>query len=334
MFSLENLFMPENSSMKTDDTGVWPEAILGKMGEGLITIDKIAAKRFSRPAEAEEAATFVLDKLSENGWKRCVNYKGNAQPQTYLVRLTQNLLEDFSRKKYGRPRPPTWLQESGNTWVQLWTELCKEGRSQQELILRFVQRGHEHDWIKGTIKVIKARIPNCGQKVFEAESYDSITSNINPYNDEGDTDGGSHTSYGHGDYVSTVENNFIEAHKETSYVQQGMAEDELLQMVYCIADVMPNADMFDDKNIASLNSSPIQKSVALANLGQALMFKDLERTVLKMRFKDGLSTSAVAKALQLKAYNVTKIETACLKRIRDAAIAVGLDFESLLGQLK
>jgi len=334
MFSLDNLPMPENSPMKTDDKGVWPEAILGKMGEGLIIIDKIAAKRFSRPAEAEEAATFVLDKLSENGWKRCVKYKGNAQSQTYLIRLTRNLLEDFSRKKYGRPRPPKWLHESGNTWVQLWTELCKEARSHQELIPRFVQKGHDLDWIKGTIKIIKARIPNCGQKIFEAESYDNIASNVKPYNDEGNSDSVTHTSFGHGSYVSTVEDNFIEAHREASYVQQAMAEEELLQMVYCIADVVPNVDMFDDKNLTSLNSSSKQKSVALTNLGQALMFKDLERTVLKMRFKDGLSTSAVAKSLQLKAYNVTKIETTCLKRIRDAAIAVGLDLESLLGHLK
>jgi len=168
--------------MSIDNQDAWPETILGKMGEGLTIIDKISAIKFTRAAEAEEAAAFVLDKLSENNWKRCASYKGNAQPQTYLVRITKNLLEDFRRKKYGRPRPPKWLKDSGKTWVDLWSELCKEGRSHQEIIRRFMQKGHDGDWIKGTIRVIKARIPSCGQKLFEAENFADISSIKDPSN--------------------------------------------------------------------------------------------------------------------------------------------------------
>jgi len=330
-----NLSMPEGNLMNIDDTGVWPEAILGKMGEGLEIIDNISAKRFSRPAEAEEAAAFVLEKLSENGWKRCQSYQGNAQPRTYLIRVTKNLLEDFSRKKYGRPRPPKWLKDSGRTWVELWTELCKEGRSHLEIVPRFMQRGHERDWIKDTIKIIKAKIPDCGQKLFEARSLEDVSSIKNlSNNDETATNSVGDFSHERVAFATSVENSLIEAPNDTAYAQQGMAEADLLRMVYSIAEVVPSPDSPDAGNLAYSKSTRAQRNSALNGFGQALVFKDIERVVLKMRFKDGLSISAVARALQLKRYDVTVIETTCLKRIREAAIEVGLDFESLLSRLQ
>jgi len=332
VFPLDFLSMPEGKPMNFDNTGAWPVTILGKMGEGLSIIDKISAKRFSRAAEAEEAAAYVLEKLSENSWKRCTSYKGNAQPQTYLIRLTKNLLEDFSRKKYGRLRPPKWVQDSGKTWVELWTELCKESRPQIEIVPRFMQRGHDRDWIKSTIKIIKAtRIPNCGQKRFEAASFDDISSFTKPSNDDESV---TEMSYVHSNLVTGLENPLVEAPSEVTYAQQGMAEAELLQMVHSIAEVVPNSEFSDADHIPPSNSSAAQKSSALTSLGKALVFKDSERAVLKMRFKDGLSISAVAKALKLKPYDVTVIETNCLKRIREAAISVGLDLDSLLRHLK
>lgn len=335
LFPLGILSMPEGKHMNNDDFGVWPEAILGREGEGLKLIDKISAIRFTRPAEAEEAAAFVLDKLSENRWKRCTSYNGKAQPKTYLVRLTKNLLEDFSRKKYGRPRPPKWVQDSGKTWVDLWTELCKEGRPNVEIVPRFMQRGHDRDWIKDTIKVIKARIPSCGQKLFEAVGVDDISSIKNPnYFDENGTATVTELSSGHGVFTSNLENSLVTEPKEYSYTQQGMAEAELLLMVYTIAEAVPSPQPFNADNLPSPNTTLEQKSSGLATLGQALVFKDLERCVLKMRFRDGLSIAAVAKALNKKPYDVTVLEDACLKRIREAAIAASLDFESLLEQLK
>jgi len=105
-------------------------------------------------------------------------------------------------------------------------------------------------------------------------------------------------------------------------------------MVYSIADVSLKPGFFTAEEHTVPNPTSALSKSALASLGQALVFSDLERSVLKMRFKDGMSVSAIARAMQLKPYDVTVLETTCLKRIRTAAIAVGLDFESLLRQLK
>ena len=74
----------------------------------LSKIDVKASKRFSQKGLAEEAAAYVLDYLSADNWARCRQYSGKASIEGYLNRLVSNALEDFSRKRFSRPRPPTW----------------------------------------------------------------------------------------------------------------------------------------------------------------------------------------------------------------------------------
>jgi hypothetical protein len=93
-------------------TAVWP------------LINRLAERRFPGGALAEEGALFVLNRLEEDDCRRLQGYSGRAKFSTFVSALTIRLLEDFSRIKFGRPRPPQWVTALGGTWVTLFQLLC------------------------------------------------------------------------------------------------------------------------------------------------------------------------------------------------------------------
>ncbi|WP_372759032.1 hypothetical protein [Litorivivens sp.] len=123
-------------------------------------LERQAKHRFIEPVTAEEASTFVLEKLAEEDWARCKTYRGNAKPTTFLFSLSARLLEEFSRQRYGRARPPQWLEQQGETWVRLWRALCLERHTTESVVARHSQ--HDPGVIRNIIRTIKARLPWCG----------------------------------------------------------------------------------------------------------------------------------------------------------------------------
>ncbi len=89
-------------------------------------INKLAAKRFQMQTTAEEAALFVMEELQKNDWQRVCRYREQSRFTTFLATLTYRLLEDFSRKKFGRKRPQKWIRELGGVWLYLYRLLCLE----------------------------------------------------------------------------------------------------------------------------------------------------------------------------------------------------------------
>jgi len=69
-------------------------------------LDQLAAKRFGAGGLAEEAGNYVIEQLSNDNWASLTSFKGQCKPETYLHTVTNNYLEEFSRKRFGRPRPP------------------------------------------------------------------------------------------------------------------------------------------------------------------------------------------------------------------------------------
>ncbi len=95
-------------------TGHWP------------LINSIAGRRFADDTLAEEAALYVLNRLEEDDYRRLRAFSGRAKFSTYLSSLCIRLLEDFSRKKYGRFRPPAWITALGGIWLFLFQLLCMQ----------------------------------------------------------------------------------------------------------------------------------------------------------------------------------------------------------------
>lgn len=108
----------------------------------LATINRLAARRFSSPALAEEAALFVLDALEEDDWQRVRSHSGPAPFAVYLASLTWRLLEDFSRRRFGRRQAPAWLRALGGIHLLLYRLLCLERLGLPEAVEMAAQRQH------------------------------------------------------------------------------------------------------------------------------------------------------------------------------------------------
>jgi hypothetical protein len=147
----------------------WQEVIFepGFMGR----LEGFARKRFGDNSLAEEACAFSLGKLLDPGWqaRRLSLYGGKASPPGFIFSAFRMLLEDFSRQRFGRPRPPAWLKRLGPFWEKLFTLLCLERLDSGGIHSR-LQSGNDQELqerIEEAAWVIRSRVTNCGEQIGE-----------------------------------------------------------------------------------------------------------------------------------------------------------------------
>lgn len=127
-------------------------------------IERIADNRLFDQSMSLEAQNYVLEKLAEDDWRRCREFKGRSSPLTYIHVLSSRLVEEFVRRKFGRPRPPAWLQQQGELWVNLWRQICLERQTPEVVIEQLVATtGRTAAKLLDVIRTIKARLPWCGE---------------------------------------------------------------------------------------------------------------------------------------------------------------------------
>ncbi|HHB75235.1 MAG TPA: hypothetical protein ENK84_01645 [Desulfobulbus sp.] len=121
-------------------------------------INSIAGQRFASDTLAEEAALYVLNRLEEDDYHRLRAFSGRAKFSTYLSSLCIRLLEDFSRKKYGRLRPPTWVTDLGGIWLVLFRLLCLQRLAVADAVETVIARSGNH---------LRAEVENAAWKILE-----------------------------------------------------------------------------------------------------------------------------------------------------------------------
>jgi hypothetical protein len=139
----------------------WKEKAMSHWG----LINRLANRRFTSDVIAEEAALFVINGLEDNNWQRLRDFSGNASLATYLSTLTYRLLEDFARKKFGRLRPPLWIQNLGGVWALLFRFLCQERLPVGEAVehVRVRMPTEERADIEDSARTICAEVTDCGR---------------------------------------------------------------------------------------------------------------------------------------------------------------------------
>lgn len=127
-------------------------------------INAMAVRRFGRSPLAEEAALAVIDGLAADDWQRVRAFQGLASFSSFIMTLTARLLEDFARKRFGRVRPPLWVQTFGGIWPKLFQALCLERLPVTEAVEVVHQRqvAAEKSAIETAAYQLLARIPDCG----------------------------------------------------------------------------------------------------------------------------------------------------------------------------
>jgi DNA-directed RNA polymerase specialized sigma24 family protein len=137
-------------------------------------INRLAVRRFGSAPLAEEAALFVMDSLAANSWQRIQAHSGKGSFTSYLASLSYRLLEDFSRKRFGRVRPPLWITKLGGIWSLLFSLLCLERLSLSESVESASYRypGREKTGIEDDALTLLGRIPQCGKQQGLERSLD------------------------------------------------------------------------------------------------------------------------------------------------------------------
>jgi len=273
-------------------------------------LERLAAKRFGAGGLAEEAASYVIEKLSDNDWAVFSSYKGQSKPETYLHTLTGNFLEEFSRKRFGRPRPPEWVKREGETWVRVWKLICLERCLQQSVIdLMCLNDAREESFIKHIMQTLKARIPWCGESSREMSTPAGDEDNATPLEEMIPE-------------YATPDTQFEEAHFNSVLQMLGlMFKDEINPAVV--------------ENCAELATRLSQQadSERLSQFGAALDLSDQEWVILRMVYENGLKFREVADRLGLKQHEPGRVCKRALEKVSSAFTQAGIEKDSIINML-
>lgn len=138
-------------------------------------LDRLARMRFADSNLADEGLLYVMEQLAAEDWKRVRAYGGRASFRQYVSCLAVRLLEDFSRKTFGRPRPPAWLKRLGPLWEIMYRRLCLERLPVVEAVEAVLHSGpglRSRQAVEEVAYTILGRIADCGVKVGETRPLD------------------------------------------------------------------------------------------------------------------------------------------------------------------
>ena len=271
--------------------------------------DRLAEKRFGQGGLAEEAASYVIEQISADSWSKLQSFKGQSKPETYLYTLTGNFLEEFARKRFGRPRPPEWLKRQGDLWIQVWKLICLERQMVQSVVDRLTyQACREIQFIRNMITTIKAKIPTCGESTREISMQNTSTEN------EGD------------DITDLIaDNNTPDDTLSNAYYS------EILLMIASLFNDKITSSTFNNLSLKAANDYTENHLLPLNELRDKIELTDEERLLLKMVYQDGLKKSIVAKSLGMQAHMPGRIIKSTLDRISTAMQELGINIDEIRG---
>jgi len=269
--------------------------------------DRLAIKRFGPGGLAEEASSYVIDQISEDNWSRLYTFKGQSKPETFLFALTGNFLEEFSRKRFGRPRPPEWLKRQGEIWVQIWKLICLERQMVQSVIDQLTYNAiREPGFIKQIVTTIKAKIPTCGESNREI--------NISNTNTDENEDVMPELNADHETPGDNISNAY---YSEVLLLIASLFTDDISELT------------LRHQSIESANNYATEKAPSLNQLRDHIDLTDEERLLLKMVYQDGMKKSVIAKALGMQAHTPGRIIKRVLDSISEAMLDLGIDMNEI-----
>lgn len=272
------------SSNQSGSSTYWPSVVFDPAF--MAGLDRMAAKRFVQPALAEEAVTAMIEALSENQWQRLRSFSGKSQPSTFAYSVAGRAMEDFARRRFGRPRPPAWLQELGHAWVRLWHMLCLE-RQWPEAIKNRLAKDFQDGLIDQAIRTIKQKIPRCGEPGFSECCTSELGLEQLP-DDQGET------------------------------LSASLRQAQRNQALTLLGQLLGQPEAAD----ASCPSNPEE---ALDTLDTLLSLDEDDRLLLSLSYEDGLSSRKIADILGTSAATVQRRLQAIRAELQGALQQLGID---------
>ena len=258
-----------------------------------LLINRIAERRFIDTNCAEEAALYVINRLEEDDCRRLRTFSGRAKFSTFISSLTIRLLEDFSRKKFGRVRPPAWIAALGGIWVTLFQLLCLQRLSVVEAIETMKSRvaGNKQQQVEEIAWTILEKVTSCGKhQGLEV-----------PFDDAGDGQANDQDS--------------IVGHHDSPEVHFQKNERRILfELIFKGVTKTEDVQSSAERSFMTMLKTPIQMSAK-------------ERLLLTLCFQDQLSVTRAGKMLGLNANQSHGKLRRLLVRLRDEFDRAGIGDE-------
>ncbi|MDH5232920.1 MAG: hypothetical protein OEY38_22930 [Gammaproteobacteria bacterium] len=274
----------------------WKKLVLSE--ETLAWIGKLAVRHLGESGLAEEATTYVLEQLSKDDWHLLKKFKNRSTPKTYLFVIVKNLINEFSVKRYGKARPPTWLQRQGELAVKIWKLVCLERQATQTVIDKFSALRNP-EIIRNTIRTIKARIPWCGVGSREIP-------------------------------VQVFEQSNGEIFSEDMLLQDSVTpEKRMRENKHTELLLLMNYLLSDENEIFASDAIEISDDLykKLDRFGEQIRLTSEEKVVLKMVYQDGLKKNIVAHSLGMPAHLPGRILKRVFVRIHSVMESMDLNFD-------
>lgn len=249
-------------------------------------LERMAARRFVQPVLAEEACTAMLEALSDNDWAALKSFGGMSAPSTFAWSVAARAMEDYARRKFGRPRPPQWLQAMGQAWVRLWRMLCLE-RQWPETIQNRLSGEFQDGLINDAMREIKRRIPRCGEPGFSECCVTELGLDALP-DDQG----------------ASLDAGFRQAQHE-----------QALKLLATLLNRKPGE--------ANEAVCPSNEEEALSSLAASLAFSEDDRLLLALHYEDGLASRRIAELIGSSPATVQRRLQGLRQRLQQALEAIG-----------
>ncbi len=262
-------------------------------------LDKLSRKRFPDTNTADEALLYVMNKLETDDWQCVRAYRHEADFRTYLSFVAQNLLESFSRHKFGDARPPKWIKRQGSLWIEIYHLLCIERMSATDAVqsLTYSAPGERFSQaVEETVAIILSRVRNCGK--YRGEPVPTDTENIDAYTPD-------HPLLHH---FSPED---IAALRERISILEAIAH-HLIE-----SKGNSESDFSDNDRIGNL----------IRRFRSELNIKAEDRLFLKLIYQDGLTVSEAGRLLEWNSNQTHGRLRRLLERIRRAFEKTGLEEE-------
>ena len=262
-----------------------------KVLEHLNLIDSMAARRFAQAALSEEASLYVMEHLEKDNWRRVRNFSGRSSFRTFLFSTVTRLLEDFSRKKFGRVSIPLWIKKLGGIWPHIFKLLCLERMgvhdTEEMLCLKYpsISKAEIH---AASMRILE-KVVDCGKSRKEAMSLDDDPS---------------------------------PAVAREHYFSQAPEDEALKKERKLIFEAI-----FEDLTLGNPVKKNLEDSFCKI-METGIHLEAQEKLLLKLHFQDNLSVSDAGRLLGLNPHQAHGKLRRLLKRLRQDFDKAGID-ESL-----
>ncbi|EGB16117.1 hypothetical protein DND132_2914 [Pseudodesulfovibrio mercurii] len=255
----------------------------------------LSRRRFSDENLADEALLYVSGELERDDWKRLRSFEGRSSFGSYLLHVAARLLEDFSRKKFGRVRPNKWVLERGGIWLTLFRMLCLErqdGERVADVLAAGAPGGRSRDFVRRAVVDIRVHVPDCGRSTLPLAA-DGVSVDDLP---------GDGQAAGTGNPAADLSGR--------------QRESVLASLSWMVGD-----------ELAPENGAATRLADKVADAGRTLRLDAEDRLFLKMIYREGMNVSAAGRMLEWSASRSHSRLKSLLRELREAFDGAGIGEE-------